>query len=165
MGFKDLTPIDTEYRENYFRLRTEARWAVFFEQIGWIWTYEKEGFQLKSGWYLPDFYFPDIDCFAEVKPFEFTEEELNKCVEISAQMSKEIGSPDIVLLSGNPECKSYRTFSAGVETSEVVFIPKGQKYYPFYHSGGSFDKRYFEDTYKAVRYAKMARFEFEWKEK
>src|SRR3546814_12334260 len=50
-----------------FRSRTEARWAVFFEAIGWNWTHEKEGFDLSGEWYLPDFYLADFPMWFEVK--------------------------------------------------------------------------------------------------
>src|SRR3546814_2967801 len=48
-----------------FRSRTEARWAVFFEAIGWNWTHEKEGFDLSGEWYLPDFYLADFPMRSE----------------------------------------------------------------------------------------------------
>lgn len=43
--------IPTEYRGTMFRSRTEARWAYFFDVIGWIWDYEP--FDLAG--YIPDF--------------------------------------------------------------------------------------------------------------
>lgn len=51
----DYTPIETYYEGCYFRSRTEARWAVALDYIGWKWEYELEGFELPGGWYLPDF--------------------------------------------------------------------------------------------------------------
>lgn len=50
-----VKPIETEYAGCRFRSRTEARWAVFFDARGWRWEFEPEGFELKSGRYLPDF--------------------------------------------------------------------------------------------------------------
>lgn len=53
-----MTPkaIPTRYKNYYFRSRTEARFAVYFDSLGWDWDYELEGFDLpKSGYYLPDF--------------------------------------------------------------------------------------------------------------
>lgn len=52
----DLRPIETVYQGFRFRSRTEARWAVTFEVAGLTWQYEREGFDLPSGWYLPDFW-------------------------------------------------------------------------------------------------------------
>lgn len=47
--------IPTRYAGYHFRSRLEARWAVFFDALGWEWEYEPEGFDLPSGRYLPDF--------------------------------------------------------------------------------------------------------------
>lgn len=60
--------IETVYRSYRFRSRLEARWAVFFDRIGTNWVYEHEGYELPSGRYLPDFFFPESKFFVEVKP-------------------------------------------------------------------------------------------------
>lgn len=49
-------PIETQYRGYRFRSRLEARWAVVFDALGWEWTYEIEGYELRGGRYLPDFH-------------------------------------------------------------------------------------------------------------
>lgn len=51
-----------------YRSRLEARWAVFFDCIGLQALYEWEGYQTPHGWYLPDFYFPTIESWFEIKP-------------------------------------------------------------------------------------------------
>lgn len=160
---KQLIPIDTEYKGYFFRSRLEARWAVFFEKMGWFWRYEVEGFKLPSGNYLPDFYFPDIDVYAEVKPKRLNEEELKKCKELSERHNKIENSIDVLLLEGEPHWKEYRTLSNGEISHDVVLMPMSDKYYPFFY--GSFDKYFMSETYKSIIYAKSARFEFEWKEK
>lgn len=43
--------IPTTYRRAEFRSRLEARWASFFDLIGWKWTYEP----LDADGYIPDF--------------------------------------------------------------------------------------------------------------
>jgi len=43
--------IPTTYRYNAMRSRLEARWASFFDLIGWRWTYEP----LDAEGYVPDF--------------------------------------------------------------------------------------------------------------
>lgn len=43
--------IPTLYRGMRFRSRLEAKWAVFFDRLGWRWTYEP--FDLRG--YIPDF--------------------------------------------------------------------------------------------------------------
>ena len=37
--------INTEYKGHLFRSRLEAKWAVFFDEIGVRWEYEKEDFK------------------------------------------------------------------------------------------------------------------------
>lgn len=63
-----LKAIETRYSGYRFRSRLEARWAVFFDALGIPWEYEKEGFDLgENGWYLPDFWLPDKECWVEIK--------------------------------------------------------------------------------------------------
>jgi hypothetical protein len=56
----DIKAIETNYRGCRFRSRLEARWAVFFDALGWDWEYEKQGYTIgyyeekKLPW-LPDF--------------------------------------------------------------------------------------------------------------
>ena len=67
----DIKPIETSYKGYKFRSRLEARWAVFFDAMGWQWEYEPEGYVLSDGsWYLPDFLINDGrgKAFVEVKP-------------------------------------------------------------------------------------------------
>lgn len=63
-----IKAIRTTYKGIEFRSRTEARWAVFFDELGVRWDYEHEGYELESGWYVPDFWLPDHKIFFEVKP-------------------------------------------------------------------------------------------------
>jgi hypothetical protein len=55
----------TVYKGVCFRSRLEARWAVFFDLLGWPWQYEP----LQLGRYLPDFALLfHRPVFVEVKP-------------------------------------------------------------------------------------------------
>jgi hypothetical protein len=67
---EQLKVLPTEFEGITFRSRTEARWAVFFEAIGWVWEHEREGFDVNGRWYLPDFHLPDFPMWFEVKPDE-----------------------------------------------------------------------------------------------
>lgn len=67
LPLRTIKPIPTMYREILFRSRTEARWALLLDLFGIRWDYEAEGYQLASCWYLPDFWLPRFECFAEVK--------------------------------------------------------------------------------------------------
>lgn len=62
-----VRPIPTTYRGRLFRSRLEARWAVFFDHLGIDFRYEDEGYQLPSGWYVPDFFLPSCATFIEVR--------------------------------------------------------------------------------------------------
>ncbi len=62
-----IKPIETHYAGCRFRSRLEARWAVFFDQLGISWDYEPEGFVVAGKPYLPDFWLPELDIWAEVK--------------------------------------------------------------------------------------------------
>lgn len=73
-----MKPIETEYAGYRFRSRLEARWAVFFDTADIEFRYEPEGFvlpwSLTPAWsktktfrYLPDFYLPGLQMWAEVK--------------------------------------------------------------------------------------------------
>jgi hypothetical protein len=64
-------PIETRYAGCRFRSRLEARWAVFFDYLDFKWDYEPEGYDLPSGYYLPDFLLYEDDSqglWFEVKP-------------------------------------------------------------------------------------------------
>jgi hypothetical protein len=52
-----IKAIETSYKGYRFRSRSEARWAVFFDVLGYAWEYEPEGYDLGGSWgyYLPDF--------------------------------------------------------------------------------------------------------------
>lgn len=77
-------PIETRAYGCRFRSRLEARWAVFFTELGLQWEYEPEGFDLgELGFYLPDFLvkgFPDLPetIWVEVKPTEPDATETNR---------------------------------------------------------------------------------------
>ncbi|MBP7661589.1 MAG: hypothetical protein KA778_16395 [Burkholderiaceae bacterium] len=69
-----MKAIETVYRGYRFRSRLEARWAVFFDELGLKWEYEPEGFE-RSGWmegngtvrWLPDFLLTETNTWIEVK--------------------------------------------------------------------------------------------------
>lgn len=99
----DIRPIETLYRGYLFRSRLEARWAVAFDYLRIEFLYEPDGFKLDAGWYLPDFYLPQIRSFAEVKPAEFDATALAKCTEICLRTGNQF-----LLLSGPPDFRLYR---------------------------------------------------------
>lgn len=81
-----MKAIQTKYKGYRFRSRLEARWAVFLDQLGISWEYEKEGIELSNGQrYLPDFWVPcpryhstESGYWLEIKGTEPTESERRK---------------------------------------------------------------------------------------
>lgn len=162
---KELIPIDTIYDGYHFRSRLEARWAVFFNCLGWKYEYEIEGYNLESGFYLPDFYFPELNIWGEVKPTILTPIELQKCIELSEKMNSNDIGVDVILLEGHASKSTYRTIIDGNTGINVVLVGKNEGKYPFVNCENYNDKNSFLDqTNLAINKAKQARFEFEWKE-
>ena len=147
-----LKPIETQYKGYRFRSRLEARWAVFFDAIGWSWEYEAEGFDLDGLYYLPDFWLPDDKTFVEVKPGGLSEDDLEKVNRLSVYYL-------VILAIGLPEEKSYVRL-AHRETDAVYFVR---------HNGnevGNFELASQPDEYNwlgvnawAIEQARSARFE------
>lgn len=155
--------IQTRYAGRLFRSRLEARWAVYFNSLKWDWEYEYEGYNLPSGKYLPDFYFPKLNIFGEVKPFDLTPKERKKCIELS-ELFEDV---PILLLIGTPDYSHVSTIRNGGDSIDCVPVGKGTKYYPLYYQTISTDRKevewfkdYFEETAEAVISANEARFEF-----
>lgn len=86
-----IKAIDTPYRNHLFRSRLEARYAVYFDELGCVWEYEKEGFDLGNGlFYLPDFYLPQYGIYAEIKPIKFNFKEHQKCKRLAVLSQKKV---------------------------------------------------------------------------
>lgn len=114
-------PIPTRYAGRFFRSRTEARWAIFFDACGIPWQYEPEGFELSGGkLYLPDFWLPAFQAFFEVKGVIPTEEEREKCRDLSY-----ITRRMVLLAEGQPEERfQIRIFIEGEEDEELWVIAR-----------------------------------------
>lgn len=123
--------IPTVYSGHTFRSRLEARWALFFDQLGVPWLYEAEGFELPSGRYLPDFLLPRLDTFVELKPVAPTREEQIACRELADATKRRVvlfyGAPGFWLEAPEPDGWSLETDSG------LVFWPgyqEDQQYLP-----------------------------------
>jgi hypothetical protein len=95
----ELKAIETEYNGHLFRSRLEARWAMFFDEIGIVYQYELEGYELEGGGrYLPDFYLPDFKVYVEVKPNQdLPPDQVEKLVKFAAD-----GDQPLLLIIGTP---------------------------------------------------------------
>lgn len=77
-----IKAIETVYNGYKFRSRLEARWAVFFDELGVRYEYEPEGYNLHyMGYYLPD--------------FALFDNEKKYLVEIKPALKNEIARPDL----------------------------------------------------------------------
>lgn len=97
-----IKAIETTYKGYRFRSRLEARYACFFDVNRMEWEYEKEGYSLPCGAYLPDFWFPEERMWAEVKPEAFSPSEITKAI----QLAWSTNFP-VLMLDGTPAAKSY----------------------------------------------------------
>ena len=104
-----IKAIDTEYDGHKFRSRLEARWAVFFNEMGWEYEYEPEGYILSDGtWYLPDFYLTEYDVYVEVKPTnKVTIKVLETCRQLARDLENMGLETSVLILDGTPENKQY----------------------------------------------------------
>ena len=164
-----IKPIETIYNGYRFRSRLEARWAVFFDTLDIKYEYEKEGFDLGDGiYYLPDFWLPQVNMWAEVKPEKLTPPEMRKC-----NLLVDNTKFECLLLIGTPENKPYFA-TCGIDfDDEFGEIGMMKEYcltmyhrYPqnegrFYSSPGGYDDSHFDDTEKSANASKSARFEFD----
>jgi hypothetical protein len=164
-----IKAIETQYKGYRFRSRLEARWAVFFDTLGIAWEYEKEGYDLgDAGWYLPDFWLPQVNMWAEVKAEQFTSLETMKAWRLC-----QVTQNRCLLLLGLPQNKAYTAVCSSGNPYELTYCLTMYHGYPinehrFYCNPGcdcsSFDGTgcdmcQFEDTENAIAAARSARFE------
>lgn len=77
----NIRAVPLAYKGVTFRSTLEADWAATFDNLGIYWQYEPLALQLESGqYYLPDFYLPNLHCWAEVKGPHW--ERMDKAVEL-----------------------------------------------------------------------------------
>ena len=102
MSKSNIQAIETEYKGWRMRSRLEARWAVYLDATGIRFDYEREGFELPSGWYLPDFWLPNEETWAEVKGQVFSETQIQLCRELALATHY-----NCLLLDGVPDLRTY----------------------------------------------------------
>jgi hypothetical protein len=100
-------PIPTTYKGITYRSRLEARWAVFFEEIGIEFEYEAEPIRSKSGavLYMPDFViYSGIRCkdwteryFFEIKPAKPNEQYVSRLASLPLPLEV-----DLIIVVGEP---------------------------------------------------------------
>lgn len=151
----DIKPIETKYKGYRMRSRLEARWGYFFDLMGIEWEYEKEGYNLPSGPYLPDFWLSTVNLWAEVKPVTFAGKTFRLAVEL-----REATGFDVLALIGIPENKPYPTIAVCGGMYDLLLTnhhdyPKNE--HRFYSGPADYER--WKDTQMACEAAKAARFE------
>jgi hypothetical protein len=107
--------LETRWKGWRFRSRLEARWAVYFDDLGIAFQYETISYVMDGLCYLPDFWLPQVGLWAEVKPRPFDAMELLKIDRLVR------GTGDAaILLIGPPDFNSYST----IELAEHAGIPE-----------------------------------------
>lgn len=106
-----IKALPTTYNGVQFKSRTEARWAAYFDLMGVEWRYEDEAYLLPSGGYLPDFYLPMNNCYAEVKGDDgFDLAAIRKVLELA-----NVTQRSVLCLDGPPAGTVYLRVYGGTE--------------------------------------------------
>ena len=93
-----MKSIPTTYRSVQYRSRLEAKWAAFFDQIGWHHTYEP----FDADGYIPDFLIHGSSPFlVEIKPAVILEDYLAP-IEKAEKGLRGHWDRDIVILGADP---------------------------------------------------------------
>lgn len=138
-----IKAIETTYNGIKYRSRLEALWAAKLDELGIEHVYEPQGYKMGSIQYLPDFYLPDLDMFAEVKGVP-DDKAARKILALMEETEK-----DVVLLLGNgrlqffsakfsgyrlndnfgkaPCCYDSRLFNQLIDQDEGRYKPKSQQ--------------------------------------
>ncbi len=86
-----------EHRGWMMRSHTELLWAKVFDASKIQYLHEPGVFNTPHGWYLPDFYMPNIGAYVEIKGVEPTDIEKAKAVAVMAKTGK-----PLVIINGKP---------------------------------------------------------------
>lgn len=114
-----IKALQTTYRGIKYRSRTEARWAVFLDELRIAYDYEPEGMDLGGEWYLPDFWLPVPGVWLEVKGTEPNEREKR----LAGALSRISRCPVLIAVGAPPinEAFNLRHFDRGEYTGDAAF--------------------------------------------
>jgi len=108
-----IKAIETRYAGCRFRSRLEARWAVFWDHLEIRWEYEPQGYVIDGRPYLPDFWLPELQTWAEVKGSDQDNFE-GEHVDLCRGLANAEGHP-VILLTGPPEARFYSRFAPDLD--------------------------------------------------
>lgn len=145
-----IKAIETKYNGYRFRSRLEARVAVFLDDQGQKYEYEPEGFELSSGWYLPDFWMPEWKAWLEVKPEGGITE---KSLKLAEELCEESGYA-VLILDGLPKIDKWDGMIYYLEreiTDEKKYFEHIRRFIKLQKSGLDLMERYdeFYDKYSS----------------
>lgn len=131
-----IKALQTNYRGIKYRSRTEARWAVYLDELQIAYAYEPEGFDLGGDWYLPDFWLPAAGLWFEVKGVEPNERERR----VAEALSRASRCP-VVIAVGSPSLREEYTLRVYVQGQwyDAAFMGWGE--YVCISNGGWLDLR------------------------
>ncbi len=101
----------TIYHHNGYRLRsyTELLWARVLEAADIFYLYEPDLIRVDDGFYLPDFWLPNVGIYVEVKGGWPTEEEIQKADAVMDRTGREV-----IFLCGKPEADKESLINCGM---------------------------------------------------
>lgn len=117
MEMQDIKPIKTLYKGQLFVSRLKARWAVFFDTLPIKWVYKP----VENSWF-PDFWLPQVNMWAEVKPLPFTQTELLLGVNLVNSTKYSL----LMLIGERPKYRPYYALEAFAQPEHVEV-----GYYPY----------------------------------
>lgn len=130
----------------------DGKWGAFFNEMGWDFLYRGSVFELKDGIFIPEFYFPNLGIYASVIQAERTMLQNKLCEQLSFHITESPdSSPNVIMLTGDPDFKTYPVFFNGGVYDDTIIVPFGEKYYPLYFAGSSeWDDYFTESTRQAI---------------
>lgn len=159
-----IKSLNTRHNGYNFRSRLEARWAIFFDEMGWDYLYEPQGYALANGdKYLPDFYLPRFNTFVEVKFEVLGEFDFDR-----ARMLVEATKIPLIILDRDPGLKHltqlvYDEEKEEIKTVEINLVEDPEKKGTFIKNALLVDEEdYMEHNFlesiDAVRVSRESRF-------
>lgn len=130
--------IPTRYGGITFRSKNEARWAAFFDRLGWRWEYEI----VEADGYLPDFVLlGPAPVVVEVKP-DLSVEALCAYTDRIDRALREVWSNDVLIVGATPfpdiahddDLSAYGVLGLLGETIDPAYVDEGDDPGPWWWS-------------------------------
>lgn len=155
---------ETVYKGINFKSQLEARWAIYFDELGLEWVYEPDTYKINEHLrYTPDFYLKKADLYVEIKPIiQFWDSTKDVLLKFSNHIKK-----DVVMCHGTPTAlpmpaihyfsKEYHQdenlLEGAKKTYDYIITDNNSKYGGYFICGGdedfTQDEPYFQAFMKA----------------